>query len=133
MRARFLTVLLLVGVASLAFMTAACSRGSDSVTAAGSAGPPVTEVNIALTDSSIQPAHVTVPVGQPVTFHVTNTGLAVHNLHIFRGSTTGNGYIDKALESQQESTFVFTFTKRGTAKLQCDMHSQLMVGLVTVE
>ncbi|MEW6224805.1 MAG: cupredoxin domain-containing protein [Chloroflexota bacterium] len=74
-------------LAAIAFLAAACSTGGGSPTPASAAPAPsapassatATRIEVKLTDAlRIEPAAITVPAGQPVTFVVTNTGTIFH-------------------------------------------------------
>ena len=70
-------------------LVAACSSGgaatSDPTAATSSAPSPAapTRIEVSLTDAlKIEPASMTVPVGVPVTFVVTNTGTTDHEFYL---------------------------------------------------
>lgn len=73
-------------IAAIAVLVAACSGAgatpapaSDAPAASAEASAAATRIDVTLTDSlKIEPATMTVPAGQPVTFVVTNTGTILH-------------------------------------------------------
>jgi uncharacterized cupredoxin-like copper-binding protein len=83
MLARRLALLL-----SAIVVVAACSAGSGSATSpsasmASAASGAGTRVEVTLTDAlKIEPATMTVPVGVPVTFVVTNSGATDHEFYL---------------------------------------------------
>ena len=76
----------LAPLAALAVLVAACSGGgaspapaSDAPAASVEASTGATRIEVTLTDGlKIEPATMTVPAGQPVTFVVTNSGTILH-------------------------------------------------------
>jgi len=78
-----LSRLALVPAASL--LMAACSTGAsvESPSAAASASPAATRIEVTLNDSfTIEPASMAVLAGVPVTFVVTNAGAIAHEFYL---------------------------------------------------
>ena len=73
-------------IVAIAVLVAACSGGgatpapaSDAPAASAEASAAATRIEVTLTDDlKIEPATMTVPAGQPVTFVVTNSGTILH-------------------------------------------------------
>jgi uncharacterized cupredoxin-like copper-binding protein len=71
-------------LSAMAVLVAACSSGGTSPSAtAGSESAAATRVEVSLTDAlRIEPSSMTVQVGVPVTFVVTNTGSVEHEFYL---------------------------------------------------
>jgi uncharacterized cupredoxin-like copper-binding protein len=68
-------------VAALSLIVATCSAGASNTSAPSSSAG--TRIEVKLTDAlRIEPATMRVPVGQPVTFVVTNTGASDHEFYV---------------------------------------------------
>jgi uncharacterized cupredoxin-like copper-binding protein len=66
-------------IPALALLAAACSTGGATPTSPAAA----TRIDVQLTDAfQVRPAAMTVPVGVPVTFVVTNAGLIEHEFYL---------------------------------------------------
>ncbi|HEX9333920.1 MAG TPA: plastocyanin/azurin family copper-binding protein [Anaerolineales bacterium] len=60
----------------------------------GGGGGASTKINVTLTDFQFQPNQFTIPVGQEITFHATNSGAVVHNFVIMKLGTTAGPFFD---------------------------------------
>src|SRR6266487_2329322 len=60
----------------------------------GGEGGASTKINVTLTDFQFQPNQFTIPVGQEITFHATNSGAVVHNFVIMKLGTTAGPFFD---------------------------------------
>lgn len=80
MRLSHLTLILVVG----AFLVVACSSGGGGTTGApASSSASATRVEVRLTDAlKMEPSSMTVALGVPVTFVVTNGGVADHEFYL---------------------------------------------------
>ena len=69
---------------ALALLLAACSSGGGTTPSTGSSGATGTmRIEVKLTDAlKIEPAQLTVAIGVPVTFVVTNTGSTDHEFYL---------------------------------------------------
>lgn len=93
------------------------------------AAPDVT-VSITLTEFSITPATITVPLGEPVTFVVTNAGGAQHNLEV--------ELEDRGIEQRLFATNLmpgetrqatFTLTEPGEWEMYCPVGNHRTLGM----
>ncbi len=124
---------------------------SPSAAASGTPGASATPapsgggaLAVAMHDNSFEPKEFTVQAGSRVTFDITNSGSATHNMHI---AGDGNKYADPlckvatngcsdpntvpggataTLEWQAPAT-------AGTVNFRCDFHLQEMTGTITVQ
>jgi plastocyanin len=124
---------------------------SPSAAASGTPGASATPapsgggaLAVAMHDNSFDPKEFTVQAGSKVTFDITNSGSATHNMHI---AGDGNKYADPlckvatngcsdpntvpggataTLEWQAPAT-------AGTVNFRCDFHLQEMTGTITVQ
>ena len=113
----------------LALALAACGGDGGTTTTAASAttttigGSGSTPVQVAMKNTSFDPATVTIKVGDTVTW--TNQDSARHDV------IADNGEFESGLFGK-DGTFSFTFTKTGTYPYHCSVHSG-MTGTVVVE
>ena len=135
----------------VALAAAACSSGGSSTQPASSANPGLssapsaaTRIEVKLSDTlKIEPAAMSVPVGQPVTFVVTNTGKTEHEFIVgdeavqmkhesdmagMGGMTTDepNGIGVKAGETKE---LTMTFPSAGTTIVACHEAGHYAAGM----
>lgn len=95
---------------------------------AGAPGTPVTEVTITSSATVFDITTVYVPAGRPVTFTYRNEHQGVpHNLHV-----QGAGLDDKTpvAPGRVVQTLTLTFPTAGDYGYLCDVHPEMMVGVV---
>ncbi|HBY99650.1 MAG: cupredoxin domain-containing protein [Ardenticatenaceae bacterium] len=79
-----------------------------------------TEVQISETEFSLNPAKVTVPMGQPIRFTVTNAGTVEHNLNVeLPSKSIEKTLFDTNLKPGETKTAEFTFTTAGSWEMYC--------------
>jgi plastocyanin len=136
-----LTVIAITG-ALLLLLASACGSNSSNKTVGnsnassnGAAAPAAAkDLNVTMTDNQFNPKTFSIPVGQDATFHLKNTGTAIHNMHIFSKDAEGKDFMSAAIINPGESNdFTVHFTKKGTYKFWCDFHTNDMTGTVTVQ
>ncbi|MCX7623614.1 MAG: cupredoxin domain-containing protein [Thermomicrobium sp.] len=92
------------------------------------AAPDVT-VSITLTEFSITPATITVPLGEPVTFVVTNTGGAQHNLEVeLESQGIERRLFDTNLMPGETRRATFTFEAPGEWEIYCPVGNHRALG-----
>ena len=125
--------LLIVTVALLTALPghalAARSRMSFDLGDDTEAAPDVT-VSITLTEFSITPATITVPLGEPVTFVVTNTGGAQHNLEV---ELESRGIEQRLFQTNlmpgETRRATFTFEAAGEWEMYCPVGNHRALGM----
>lgn len=108
------------------------STASPTAKPASAGSTPATTFDLELRDISFSQTNLTVPAGKPVTFHLTNTGVATHTFTLDLDSFTMDG---PELPSGQSATMFVTFEHPGTYTFYCRIpgHREAgMVGTITV-
>ena len=132
---RYATLALLPVLAATALI-AGC--GGDS----GSSGSPASApkaaggqrtIAVAMKDSVFEPKDMTAAVGETITFDLTNNGPSLHNMHFLSDDVQPKNAMAQPFEAGKKAQLVVKFTKPGTYKFQCDLHTPDMVGTVTVK
>ena len=109
-------------------------KGGAAVSAPSDSGSAPTSLKITLKDNVYDPKDLKVPVGQTITFNLTNAGTAIHNMHILSQSTEGRDFQSElTVTPGKTSKFTAKFNKKGLVKFQCDFHVPDMVGTISVE
>jgi plastocyanin len=146
MRRTLLVLVATVGTIALA----ACGGDDDKSTAppAQSPGqsPGTTEqgqsddelpdtFEVTVEEFSFTPDSFEVPQGKPVTVKVTDTGLALHTLTVFRDDAFTDPFpgADVAVAPTQPGEFTATFDEAGTLYFRCGIHPDQMQGEITVQ
>ena len=125
-------VLMLVALVALASIGVACS-GEDSASSS-SEGAKAETIKVVMKDPALfEPKDITVSAGSTVTFELTNTGLALHNMHIMSDNVEPKNAMIQPILGGDKATLVVKFPKKGTVKFQCDLHVPDMVGTITVK
>jgi plastocyanin len=123
----WLTVTLMLGLPAAA--SAARSRTSFASDDIADAAPDVT-VMVTLTEFSIIPQTLSVPLGMPVTFVVTNTGGAQHNLEVeHEGQGIEQRLFATNLVPGETRRATFTFTVAGEWEMYCPVGNHRALGM----
>lgn len=150
----------LAPMAAIAVLVAACSSGaatpapaSDAPVASAEAPAAATRIEVTLSDGlKIEPATMTVPVGQPVTFVVTNSGTVLHEFvlgdeevqaeHETKMGEGGGMSMPEdepnaiGVDPGQTKELTFTFAEPGTTFAGCHVVGHYAAGMkatITVE
>jgi len=149
---RSLLMLLITGLAALLLAGAACGGGDDddsgeTATATAEATTPAEDggdgeqvsFDVSTGDNFFEPKDFTVPAGATVTFHITNDGVAIHNMRV-AGEDNKYNTDDDAVSDPDLIPGGATATLEWTApdssgeiKFQCDFHPTDSLGTITVE
>lgn len=133
---------------ALVFLVAACSPGGTSTATQGSSasGAPSgsTRIEVKLTDAvKIEPGAMTVPVGVPVTFVVTNAGATDHEFYLGdeaaqaaheneMAAMGGMGHDESSgigLEPGETKELTFTFPAAGASLAGCHVNGHYAAGM----
>ncbi len=129
-RASSVALMTLVALLSLLPSHALAARSRMRFHPVVSAAAPDITVTITLTEFSITPATITVPLGEPVTFVVTDAGGAQHNLEV--------ELEDRGIEQRLFATNLmpgetrqatFTFTEPGEWEMYCPVGNHRTLGM----
>jgi plastocyanin len=119
------TLGLLVAPRSVAWALDAPARGRSFLATA-----PDTSVAITLTEFTITPASITVPLGEPVTFVVTNAGGAQHNLVV---ELESRGIEQRLFATNllpgETRRVTFTFDASGNWEMYCPVGNHRALGM----
>lgn len=124
---------------SAAIMLAACSGTSAS--------QPATEITVVASDFAYNPASITIPVGQPVTVTLENTGAVEHDFVVESIQVTGveasesgpaaHHQMDEAdydlhffARAGDSATLRFTALEPGTYEIFCSIEGHKEAGMV---
>jgi Uncharacterized copper-binding protein len=136
-------------VPSIVVLVAACSSGGGatappSASAAPSVSAAAIRVEVKLTDAlKIEPAAMTVPVGVPVTFVVTNAGQVDHEFYLgdeeaqvehekemgVRGGMTHDEPEGIGLKPGESKELTYTFAEAGKALAGCHVVGHYGAGM----
>ena len=129
--------------ATVAAATPTATRVPPAPTATSVPGTPVPTAtpipvairwNLTLTNFAIAPQDIKVPVGQPVTFTLTNTGAFPHNIYVHDMPTLNSTMGANLTTGQSRTTTVF-FDKAGLFPMYCPVgphEDRGMVGAIEV-
>ena len=118
-------------VLSLMFVLAACAGG----------GGPSTTIDVTFAEFTFTPAKFTIPAGQEITIHTTNTGAVIHEFVIMKfGETIGDDFGDEdeaniywEVETEPGKSGTATFTapsEPGEYQIVCGTEGHFMAGMV---
>jgi len=129
-RARSVALVTFVALLSLLPSHALAARSRMSFHPVVSAAAPDITVTITLTEFSITPATITVPLGEPVTFVVTNTGGAQHNLEVeLEDRDIEQRLFATNLMPGETRQATFTFTEPGAWEMYCPVGNHRTLGM----
>jgi len=118
------TLGLLVAPRSVAWALDAPARGRSFRATA-----PDTSVTITLTEFTTTPASITVPLGEPVTFVVTNAGGAQHNLVGLESCGIEQRLFATNLLPGETRRVTFTFDASGNWEMYCPVGNHRALGM----
>ena len=96
---------------------------AQAVSTGGSTGAEPVAIDIELTEFEILPGDISVPAGTPVTFNVTNTGVAEHDFTIEGVSGT------QTLSAGQSASFEVDALDEGTYRVICTVSGHEAAGM----
>jgi len=116
------------------------AASSPSPTKATTSSPESTQasqsdtIEVTVKEFSFTPDNFEVPQGKPVTVKVTDTGLSLHTLTVFKDAvfTDPVSGADVAVSPTQPAEFTVTFDEAGTLYFRCGIHPAQMQGEITV-
>ena len=125
-----LAVFAIVGLLALLVPSPASAARSRLGVETRFQGAPDVTVTITLTEFSITPSSLSVPLGEPVTFIVTNTGGAQHNLEVeLEAQGIEQRLFDTNLMPGETRQATFTFTAPGQWIMYCPVGNHRALGM----
>ena len=115
-----------LGLVVLAAVTAACSGGSSTPTAAPSI--PAGAIVVVAKDIAFTPTEVAVPAGEPITIVLDNQEDAPHNIAI--KDSTGADVFKGEIVSKTQVTYEIPALTAGSYPFICEVHPN-MTGTIT--
>jgi plastocyanin len=115
-----------LGLVALAAVTAACSGGSSTPTAAPSI--PADAIVVVAKDIAFSPTEVAVPAGEPITIVLDNQEDAPHNIAI--KDSTGADVFKGEIVTKTQVTYEIPALTAGSYPFICEVHPN-MTGTIT--
>lgn len=118
-----------IALVLIALATLSAALLATTVALARSSATPVT-VTVTMTEFKFKLSRLSVPVGTPVTFKITNKGASAHDFDFSGGKGT------PFIAAGKTYTLKVTFTKKGSFRYTCTVprHAQLgMAGTFVVK
>jgi plastocyanin len=112
---------------------AAAGEVTPAPTEDGEGTPPPGGTEVVMGDNFFEPAELTVPAGETVTFSLTNEGSAIHNMRI--DDPAGEVISDPdTIRGGETATLEWTApSEPGEVPFLCEFHATQMTGTITVQ
>jgi copper-containing nitrite reductase len=123
-----------IGVIQVGAPAQAAAQPAAAQAAAAGQGIASATTAVVAKDNSFDQKQITVKAGQSVTIALTNSGTALHNVHVIGLKGSDGKDVQTALvEGGKSGSVSFTPTQPGTYKFQCDVHPADMSGTLIVQ
>ena len=117
--------------AALAMMLVACGGSAEAGGAGGEPGGIV--VDVSMSEFKVEVEQTDLPVGVPVTFHITNDGAIEHELVLEPLDVLDQPLSEeveaRAIQPGESASFTFTFEEAGTLQLACHIAGHYEAGM----